>query len=140
MARKSQQFPLVGIVHCDIKPQNILMDGERIVLCDFGMSKYEGELVDRINPLFAAPELNQKQQVKASTSMDVWALGCIMLYMLNNNALPWENKTMNLNQELIKEITDSKQGENILKIIKQSIEIDPAKRCTVEEISKMFKA
>jgi serine/threonine protein kinase len=48
----------VGIVHCDIKPQNILrLDNGAIKICDLGMCAYVGERVNFGTIGFAAPEL-----------------------------------------------------------------------------------
>ncbi len=59
--------PMAGhceqVIHCDVKPQNILIYGSSACLCDFGLAqlinKQSGPGTDKIacTPLYAAPEL-----------------------------------------------------------------------------------
>ncbi|KAL6794101.1 hypothetical protein J3E68DRAFT_450761 [Trichoderma sp. SZMC 28012] len=77
-------FLSVKIRHKDIKPQNILIDGSRILFTDFG-SAYMFEkglaatfrtLPGLINPMYAAPEVfisNERRDVKT----DLFSLGCV---------------------------------------------------------------
>jgi len=71
-----------GIVHCDVKQENILIERQtgRAVLCDFGAAQF----IDRINKLmlggtlcFMSPE--RIAQEEFGPKEDVWALG-IMTY------------------------------------------------------------
>src|SRR5262249_2367738 len=84
-----------GIVHCDLKPDNVFLVDGRPVLVDFGLISRVGvglsrELVD-LEPFmgtaeYMAPEQWERRPVDART--DLYALGCIMFEALTG-APPW---------------------------------------------------
>ena len=82
-----------GIVHCDVKPQNVLLDeNRRPKLVDFGISSSitsTGALTDTITGTagYIAPEQLLGERVDGRT--DIYSLGCVVYEMLSGE-LPFE--------------------------------------------------
>lgn len=72
-----------GILHCDLKPANILLDQNlEPRLCDFGQSRLVDEQVHALGTLFyMAPEQADLKGVP-DARWDVYALGAILYHML----------------------------------------------------------
>ncbi len=116
MARALHHAHLHGIVHRDVKPQNMLIassDATQLLLSDFGIAKLFGEsqeatqiistpgsgssnpALTRLDQIvgtaaYMAPEQVQRQPVDART--DVYALGVVLFQMLTGHA-PFQSTT-----------------------------------------------
>jgi predicted Ser/Thr protein kinase len=80
-----------GVLHRDVKPSNLLRDGERVVLTDFGLARpidheeagsmtESGDLVG--TPLYMSPEQISGEGERTDARSDVWGLGATLYELL----------------------------------------------------------
>jgi serine/threonine-protein kinase len=86
-----------GLVHRDFKPGNILLDGDRALLTDFGLSKVLSRTTRLTAPgrmvgtaQYLSPEQIRGQDVTPRT--DVYALGCVIFEALTASS-PFEGES-----------------------------------------------
>ena len=72
-----------GIVHCDLKPSNILVNNHQVKVVDFGLSLFVNETPIPFSggtPHYIAPEVWQGQPY--SPASDMFAVGCLAFQLL----------------------------------------------------------
>ncbi|MFW6061346.1 MAG: protein kinase domain-containing protein [Planctomycetota bacterium] len=77
-----------GIIHADMKPNNIVVAGEQAKIIDLGQSCQSGTVKTRIQgtPDFIAPEQVQRRPLDART--DVFNFGATLYWALTGTAIP----------------------------------------------------
>jgi len=137
-----------GIVHLDIKPENLLIDSNGdILLCDFGMAVKLNDIPDYISQMdfgtcfYCAPEIqNSRDKCNIRTSADIWSLG-ILLFLLVCRTFPFEGNT---EAEMIKNYKNCRVSLKALEdsnistcgkfLIKDLLQINPKHRPTIKQI------
>jgi streptogramin lyase/predicted Ser/Thr protein kinase len=111
-----------GIVHRDVKPHNILVEGERAFLSDFGLAKAYAEtgsgsgasVVGTVE--YMAPE--QWRGERVGPAADVYALGCV-LYEALTGIVPYARKESDVEPQL---------PRGMDAVIERAVSKDPAER------------
>ena len=135
---------ILGWIHCDIKPQNILVLNSQIKLIDFGLSHRIDELISYHgsgNPEYpyVAPELFEEKKCQASPKLDVYSFGMTLLSLYYYIYLKTKRRSYTrteLNEFLKLEIKP--RHHKFFLIIDKMIQKNPAERCSMEEIQKYF--
>jgi DNA-binding beta-propeller fold protein YncE/predicted Ser/Thr protein kinase len=110
-----------GIVHRDVKPHNVLIDGERAYLSDFGLAKdfeagggSSASIVGTVE--YMAPE--QWRGERVGPPADVYSLGCV-LYEALTGIVPYARKESDAEPEL---------PQGIGEVIERAVDRDPERR------------
>ena len=134
-----------GVLHRDVKPANILLDTDRVVLTDFGIAAIDdataltvtGQMVG--SPAYMAPERINGQP--ATEAADLWALG-VTLYTAVTGKSPFQREDTSATVAAIlgsKPETPAHAGK-LWPVIKGFLEKDPARRLTAEQARPLLAA
>ena len=140
-----------GIIHCNLKPTNILIDEfGNVKICDFKKALRVNSMTiaeirknkTAMTPCYTAPELFSDDGAYSFKS-DLWALGCIM-YEMAVGRVPFLDEALNrLIEKIIKEEVNynkrefTQYSDEFLDVLKKLLEKDPNLRPSWGEIEKM---
>ncbi len=139
-----------GILHCDLKPGNILLDATgRAIVADFGQAHFASDTSPALGTFFyMAPEQADLSQSYPDTRWDVYAMGAILFAMLTGRP-PREDSTLKLELENTAELSHrlliyqqkvkssakplghraiSGVDRSLAEIVDRCLELDPEKR------------
>jgi hypothetical protein len=89
-----------GILHCDLKPGNILLDQDRRPrLADFGQSRLTNEMSPALGTLFYMAPEQADLVATPDARWDVYALGAVMYRMLTGKPPHYSSETVSGNLE-----------------------------------------
>ncbi|MDO8520116.1 MAG: protein kinase, partial [Deltaproteobacteria bacterium] len=79
-----------GIIHCDLKPGNVFVEGDHVRLIDFGLAGYWGSSIVG-TPTYLAPEIFKGS--RHSVSSDLYAVG-VVIYNCLARTQPFSGKNV----------------------------------------------
>lgn len=83
-----------GVLHCDLKPGNILLDSDNSPrLADFGQSRMSNDQSPSLGTLFYMAPEQANLDAAPNASWDVYALG-VILYRMLTGKVPHRNETL----------------------------------------------
>jgi serine/threonine-protein kinase len=82
-----------GVVHRDIKPDNIMLEGDRVLVADFGVARAISEVADKLTatgmvvgtPTYMSPEQASGDRELDGRS-DIFGLACVLYELLAGQA------------------------------------------------------
>ncbi|CAD8179457.1 unnamed protein product [Paramecium pentaurelia] len=132
-----------GVIHRDIKPENILLrkpNLEEIVISDFGLAEYHNEegqyKYHRCGTAGnMAPEI--LKDLSYGYKADCYSAGIIFFQMLTQGQSPFivedYQETLQRNEQGQIDFSVVQSSPTVMNLLKQMLEPDPFKRCSVQE-------
>ncbi len=138
-----------GVLHCDLKPDNVLLDSRlQVRLCDFGQSRMSHERSPALGTYYYMSPEQADLEAIADARWDVYAVGALLYHMLTGEP-PFRTAELQEKLERAESLTDrlevyrttirnaprptahrSVRGMNsrLSQLIDTCLAIDPAKR------------
>lgn len=117
-----------GFVHGRVRPSNILAAGDQVKLSSDSLR--EAGVVPRAASAYDAPEVSTHG---ISAASDVWSLGMTLAQVMTRHTPVWDAARMSA-AEVGGEIPEPFRG-----IVARCVEIDPGKRCGLQEIRERLE-
>jgi serine/threonine protein kinase len=145
-----------GVLHRDVKPSNLLRDGSRVVLTDFGLARpidaeeagsmtESGDMVG--TPLYMSPEQIRGEGATIDGRSDVWGLGATLYELLTarppfvgTNAQAILHSILTRDAARIARLRDD-VPRDVEAVVLKCLEKDPARRyATADALAQDLRA
>jgi serine/threonine protein kinase len=140
------------VIHSDIKPENILIDGRgKVKILDFGEAKMYTSSIATKNgnsfdltsltgtPCYLAPEA--LHHPNAGFAVDIWGLGCVLAYLVTGDR-PWKHLdnemrilyALSSTDELPYNLDNIKCSPACMEVLRACLQRNPTKRPSSVEL------
>ena len=133
----------VGVLHRDIKPGNIMMADDRVVLTDFGIATIEGgPSITRTGALVGSPEYMAPERLEggeAEHRNDLWSIG-VTLYTAVEGRSPFGRDTITaaIAAVISGQVPPMQRAGWLEPVISGLLERDPDRRLSVDQALHML--
>lgn len=134
-----------GVVHRDLKPDNVLLAGRRTVITDFGIANMAGATrMTASGTLLGTPGYMAPEQIEgqpATELWDLWSLG-VTLYNAVEGVAPFDGPTLTavFAAILTKDPRPPQHAGPLAEVLAGLLVKDPAARATAEQTADALEA
>ncbi|MEW9549340.1 protein kinase [Nonomuraea sp. NPDC050783] len=134
-----------GVLHRDIKPGNVLLTSDRVVLTDFGIAAIEGDVtITQTGLLMGSPAYIPPERLSAQAitqAADLWSFGAT-LYAAVEGRPPYEgpDPVAVLGQVLTQDPIPPQRAGSLMPVIEGLLRKNPAERLTAPQVIEMLEA